>query len=91
MLKMVLPIVDLGRKGRGFQRYMWYQGKDVNPLISAERATENRRNIGHSAVLLSSGLLVTLIPGTRPFMETWVAAGRRSGAVSDRTDKRGKD
>lgn len=84
---MLFPIVDLGRKRRGFQKFMWYQGKGVDPLISAERATENRQNIGHSAALLSSGLLVTLLyQGRGP---SWEHGWQQGGEVvqSDRTDK----
>lgn len=77
----------LGRKGRGFQKYMWYQGKGVDPLMSAERATENRQNIGLFTVLLSIGLLVTLLyHGRGP---SWKHGWQQGGEVvqSYHTDK----
>lgn len=62
--------------------YVWCLGKAVNPVITLERATEKRRRAGPLAVLVISGLLVTLLHQGRAFRGNLGGSRQRRGAVA---------
>lgn len=70
-------------KNSCFCRDAWCLGKAANPVVTLERATENKGNVSHPAVLLVSGLLVTLLHQGRAFHRNLDGSRHRGAALSD--------